>query len=313
MQVHQQTDNLPAFRNAVVTIGTFDGVHRGHQLIIEQMKKEALAIDGETVIITFHPHPRKIIEGKSGKLFLLTTLRERIRLLKESGIDHLVIIPFTDDFAEQDASSYIQDFLVRYFLPHTIIIGYDHRFGKNRQGDYHLLEKMAPTFNYIVKEIDEQVLNEVTISSTRIRESISRGDIGLANEFLGYKYFFEGVVVNGDKRGRTIGFPTANLELTDPDKLIPGDGVYAVKAAIPGKKNQPILKNGMMNIGFRPTVDGLKHIIEVNLFDFKEDIYGKKLEIFVIQRIRNEQKFSGLESLQAQLKKDHRTALDLLG
>jgi riboflavin kinase/FMN adenylyltransferase len=277
------------------------------------MKKEAFAIDGQTVIITFHPHPRKIISGKSGKLFLLTTLEERIQLLHASGIDHLVVIPFTNDFAEQDAESYIRDFLVRYFHPHTVIIGYDHRFGKKRQGDYHLLEKMAPAFNYLVKEIDEQVLNEVTISSTRIREAITRGDIVSANEFLGYRYFFEGEVINGDKRGRTIGFPTANLRLTDPDKLIPGDGVYAVKAAIPGKNNQPILKNGMMNIGVRPTVDGLSHIIEVNLFDFNEDIYGEKLEISVVQRIRDEQKFNGLESLQAQLKKDKETTQDILG
>ena len=313
MQVHQQTDNLPVFRNAVVTIGTFDGVHKGHQLIIQQMKKEASVSGGETVIITFHPHPRKIISGKSGKLFLLTTLQERIRLLKDSGIDHLVVIPFTDDFAEQDAESYIRDFLVRYFHPHTIIIGYDHRFGKNRLGDYHLLEKMAPDFNYKVKEIDEQVLNEVTISSTRIRVAISRGDIVSANEFLGYRYFFEGEVINGDKRGRTIGFPTANLRLTDPDKLIPGDGVYAVKAAMHGKNNPPIVKNGMMNIGFRPTIDGLNHIIEVNLFDFNEDIYGEKLEISVVQRIRDEQKFNGLESLKAQLKKDKLATQELLG
>ena len=313
MQVHQQIDNLPIFRNAVVTIGTFDGVHKGHQLIIEQMKKEASVSGGETVIITFHPHPRKIIAQKSGKLFLLTTLQERIRLLKDSGIDHLVVIPFTDDFAEQDAESYIRDFLVRYFHPHTIIIGYDHRFGKNRLGDYHLLEKMAPGFNYKVKEIDEQILNEVTISSTRIREAISRGDIVSANEFLGYRYFFEGEVINGDKRGRTIGFPTANLRLTDPDKLMPGDGVYAVKAAMHGKNNPQIIKNGMMNIGFRPTVDGLSHIIEVNLFDFNEDIYGEKLEISVVQRIRDEQKFNGLESLKAQLKKDMQATQELLG
>ena len=235
MFVHHRTDNLPAFRNAVITIGTFDGVHKGHQLIIDQLKQEAKTIDGETVIITFHPHPRKIIGGKSGKLFLLTTLDERIRLLESAGIDHLVIVPFTDAFSAQDASAYISDFLVNLFHPHTIIIGYDHRFGKNRQGDYHLLEDMSVKYNYAVKEIDEQILNEVTISSTRIREALTKGDITTANAFLGYPYFFEGEVIHGDKRGRSIGYPTANLKVSDPDKLIPADGVYAVRVDLKAK------------------------------------------------------------------------------
>lgn len=312
MFVHHRTDNLPAFRNAVITIGTFDGVHKGHQLIIDQLKQEATTIDGETVIITFHPHPRKIISGKSGKLYLLTTLDERIRLLESAGIDHLVVVPFTDAFSSQDASAYISDFLVNLFHPHTIIIGYDHRFGKNRQGDYHLLEDLSVKYNYTVKEIDEQVLNEVTISSTRIREALTKGDITTANAFLGYPYFFEGEVIHGDKRGRTIGYPTANLKITDPDKLIPSDGVYAVSVKLQGNYGNGFIK-GMMNIGFRPTVDGLNHMIEVNLFDFNQDIYGKKMEVTLLQRIRGEQKFSGLDALRAQLKKDQQDALNILG
>lgn len=311
MLVHHRTENLPAFRNAVITIGTFDGVHKGHQLIIDQLKEEADAIGGETVIITFHPHPRKIIEGKSGKLFLLTTLDERIRLLESAGIDHLVVVPFTDAFSAQDASAYISDFLVNLFHPHTIIIGYDHRFGKNRQGDYHLLEDMSVKYNYNVKEIDEQVLNEVTISSTRIREALTRGDIATANAFLGYPYFFEGEVIHGDKRGRTIGYPTANLKISDLDKLIPADGVYAVKVMLHLNHSKDII-NGMMNIGFRPTVDGLNHMIEINLFDFNQDIYGMKMEVSLVQRIRGEQKFSGLDALQAQLKKDQQDAMNIL-
>lgn len=312
MEVHQQTDNLPAFRNAVVTIGTFDGVHKGHQLIIDQMKTEAESINGETVIITFHPHPRKIIGSNSGKLFLLTTMEERIFLLDAAGIDHLVVIPFTEAFAEQDAAVYIKDFLVKYFHPHTIIIGYDHRFGKNRQGDYHLMDALAPINNYIIKEINEQVLNEVTISSTRIREALHRGDIKTANEFLGYPYFFEGEVIHGDKRGRTIGYPTANIQLKNPDKLTPADGVYAVRVSLPDRGGQSIIKQGMMNIGLRPTVDGLNHSIEVHLFDFNEDIYGQIIQISVIHKIRDEQKFSGIEALKAQLEKDRKDALEML-
>lgn len=311
MFVHYRTDNLPAFRNAVITIGTFDGVHKGHQLIIDQLKKEATTIDGETVIITFHPHPRKIIGGKSGKLYLLTTLAERIRLLESAGIDHLVVVPFTDAFSAQDASAYVSDFLVKLFHPHTIIIGYDHRFGKNRQGDYHLLEDMSVKYNYAVKEIDEQVLNEVTISSTRIREALTKGDITTANAFLGYPYFFEGEVIHGDKRGRSIGYPTANLKITDPDKLIPADGVYAVRVTLQGYYGNGYIK-GMMNIGLRPTVDGLNHMTEVNLFDFNQDIYGKKIEVSLVQRIRGEQKFSGLDALQAQLKIDQQDAMNIL-
>jgi riboflavin kinase/FMN adenylyltransferase len=312
MQVHQQTDHLPAFRNAVVTIGTFDGVHKGHQLIIDQMKKEALAIGGETVIITFHPHPRKIIGSRSGKLFLLTTMAERTTLLDAAGIDHLVVIPFTEAFAEQDAGVYIKDFLVKNFHPHTIIIGYDHRFGKDRLGDYHLLEALAPIHHYIVKEIDEKVLNEVTISSTRIREALSRGDIKTANDFLGYPYFFEGEVIHGDKRGRTIGYPTANLRITNAEKLTPANGVYAVRVSFADSKGQSRHLPGMMNIGLRPTVDGFNHTIEVNLFDFSEDIYGMLIQVSVIQKIRDEQKFPGIDALKAQLEKDQKDALEIL-
>ena len=297
----------------VVTIGTFDGrVHKGHQLIIDQMKKEAVSINGETVIITFHPHPRKIIGSNSGKLYLLTTMEERIFLLDAAGIDHLVVIPFTEAFAEQDAAVYVKDFLVKYFHPHTIIIGYDHRFGKNRQGDYHLMDALAPINNYIIKEINEKVLNEVTISSTRIREALQRGDIKTANEYLGYPYFFEGDVIHGDKRGRTISYPTANIQLNNADKLIPADGVYAVRVSLTGSGRQFIIKQGMMNIGLRPTVDGLNHRIEVNLFDFNEDIYEKIIQISVLHRIRDEQKFSGIEALKAQLEKDRKDALEML-
>ena len=183
MQVHRDIDHLPVFQKAVITIGTFDGVHLGHRQIFGQMHHEAETIGGETVIITFHPHPRKVIKGRPGNVQLLTTMKERISLLSQLNIDHLVIVPFTNEFAELDATSYCRDFLIRRFHPHTIIIGYDHRFGKNRTGDYRLMEALAPVHNYILKEIPEKVLNEVTVSSTTIRESLTRGEVNKAAEY----------------------------------------------------------------------------------------------------------------------------------
>ncbi len=307
MQVHHNTEHLPVFRNAVVTIGTFDGVHTGHRQIFQQMKREAAEIDGETVIVTFHPHPRKIVKGRTGQVFLLTTMDERIKLLTEIGIDHLVIIPFTTEFSEMGAKDYIENFLIARFHPNTIIIGYDHRFGKNRTGDYRLLEELAPDFNCVIKEIPEKILNEVTVSSTVIRESLLQGDISRANQLLGYPYFFEARVVHGDKRGRLLGYPTANLEITDPEKLVPGDGVYAVTVELKG--SHPGSFRGMMNIGYRPTVDGSKKMIEVNIFDFEQSIYGELITVFVHHFIRKEMKFSGLDELKAALSDDKKKTL----
>ncbi|RXK86511.1 bifunctional riboflavin kinase/FAD synthetase [Filimonas effusa] len=306
MQVHRDIDHLPAFRNAVITIGTFDGVHTGHQQIITQLKAEAAHVAGESVIITFHPHPRKIVGEQSRPVQLLNTLDEKISLLEQRGIDHLVVVPFNDAFANQSANDYIHDFLFSKFHPHTVIIGYDHRFGNNRQGDYHLLEQKGWELGFLVKEIPEHVLNEITISSTRVREAILANDISTANRFLGYPFFFEGTVVEGNKLGRTIGFPTANLQLPAADKLVPGNGVYAVTALL---KSQPQrLLKGMMNIGVRPTVDGSKRTVEVNLFDFNEDIYGLELQVSVHQYLRGEVKFNGLDALKAQLANDKETA-----
>lgn len=309
MIVHQQTNSLPSFRHAVVTIGTFDGVHLGHRQIIRQMKQESLSVGGETVIITFHPHPRKVVKGKEDGIRLLTTMKERIDLLEGLGIDHLVVIPFTEDFAEMDAQTYIRDFLVARFHPHTIIIGYDHRFGKKRAGDYHLLEELAPVYGYLVKEIDAQLLNEVSISSTRIREALMRGNASVARELLGYPYFFDGKVVEGDKKGRTIGYPTANLEMADAEKLSPGVGVYAVRALVTDGEYAGREFGGMMNIGFRPTVAGQTLRTEVHLFDFNGDVYGCTLRISLIHYIRGEERFDGLTALQGQLAIDKQEAL----
>lgn len=305
MLVHRNIKDLPEFRNAIVTIGTFDGVHLGHRSIIDQMKQVAAAVNGETLIITFHPHPRRIVGKAEQTVQLLSSLPEKIQLLKDQGIDHLVVVPFTQDFAFQSPDDYIEGFLISYFHPHTLIIGYDHRFGKGRAGDFKLLESYAARGRFQLVEIPGKVLEEATISSTRIRQALLKGDTQLASSLLGYPYFFEGIVIKGNQLGRTIGFPTANLQLSDNEKLIPANGVYAVTVSrIHPQSGEKKIYKGMMNIGVRPTVDGLNRVIEVNLFDFSEDIYGEYLQVTLHAWLRNEQKFDGLEELKAQLNKD---------
>lgn len=310
MTVHRSLDQLPVFRNAVITIGTFDGVHSGHKQIINQLKEEAHVVNGETVIITFNPHPRKILQNQLHEVNLINTLSEKIELLEIEGIDHLVIVPFTKSFSDQQAGDYIENFLVKYFHPHTIIIGYDHHFGRNREGNYQLLEAMKEKYNYKVKEIPKHVWKKNIISSTNIRNAIINGDIETANDCLGYDYFFEGVVIEGNKLGKTIGYPTANICINNKEKLIPANGVYAVGVVVEHHKSPDnLLLKGMMNIGTRPTVGGTKQTIEVNIFDFDEDIYGRTLRIYVKKYLRSEIKFSGLEALKVQLGKDKQNAL----
>lgn len=329
MRIHHDIDQLPSFRRAVITIGTFDGVHTGHARILEQLRQEAARIDGETVIITFYPHPRKIVKGSPEGIRLINTLEEKIELLAWQQIDHLVIVPFTEAFSQLTAEEYIKNFLLEKFHPHTVIIGYDHRFGKGRLGDYHLLERYSASEGFQLQEIPVHLLDEISVSSTRIREAIRRTDIATANQLLGYPFFFSGVVIKGDQLGRTLGYPTANLRLTDMEKLTPGDGIYAVEAVLlPAAVQQPAgaddtrqgvalfeiprLK-GMMSIGIRPTVGGKLRTIEVNLFDFNEDIYGRGLRVFVKKYLRPEVKFDGLEALKVQLGKDKEDTLLALG
>jgi riboflavin kinase/FMN adenylyltransferase len=321
MQVHSDTSNLPFFKNAAITIGTFDGVHSGHVQIIHQLKKEAQQNNGESVIITFDPHPRMVLNPHKvqAPIKLLNTLDEKIELLNKQEIDHLVIIPFTQEFSNQSAEEYIADFLVSKFHPQTIIIGYDHRFGKNRTGDYKLLEKFQATYNYKVKEIPEHVLHHVTISSTKIRQALFEGDIKTANEYLGYDYFFEGRVIDGNKLGRTLGYPTANIQINNENKLVPGNGIYAVSLSIGNEpeNNEPGFiatsnHEGMMSIGFRPTIGGSNIVIEVNIFDFDENIYNRKIRVYVKKFLRLEEKFDSLEDLKAQIAKDKINATDFL-
>jgi len=314
MQIHYHTDQLPVFRRAVITIGTFDGVHTGHASILHQLRQEAARIDGETVIVTFFPHPRKVVKGGSGDIRLINTLEEKIALLAWQRIDHLVIVPFTEAFSQMTAEEYIEDFLIARFHPHTVIIGYDHRFGKGRQGDYHLLEKFSNTKHFHLEEIPVHLLDEVSVSSTRIREAILRADIDTANQLLGYPFFFSGTVVKGNRLGRTLGFPTANLQPDNEEKLLPADGIYAVEAVLLPQLSlfDDARLKGMMSIGLRPTIDGKHRTIEVNLFDFDEDIYGKELRVFVIRYLRPELKFSGLDQLKTAIAKDKVDALAAL-
>ncbi|HMW26401.1 MAG TPA: riboflavin biosynthesis protein RibF [Ferruginibacter sp.] len=307
MQIHRDINRLPVFRHAVITIGTFDGVHAGHRQIIERLKQTAAEAGGESVIITFHPHPRKVVSSVITGVRLINTLDERIELLEKTGIDHLVIVPFTDYFANQSADEYIRDFLVARFRPHTIIIGYDHRFGRERSGNYSLLEEKAPQYGYRLMEIPEHLLDSIKVSSTNIRNAILHSNADEANRLLGYTFFFEGEVIHGDKIGREIGYPTANLKSTDDEKIVMGDGIYAVYATVDG-----IQYKGMMSIGFRPTVNGRTRVTEVNLFDFDQSIYGKKIRVHVKKYLRSEVKFNGLEELKEQLHKDKEDSLKWL-
>jgi riboflavin kinase / FMN adenylyltransferase len=307
MQIHQDINQLPLFKNAVITIGTFDGVHLGHRQIIDSLKEEAAKASGESVIITFHPHPRKVVSSVITGVRLINTLAERIELLEKTGINHLVIVPFTDFFANQTAEEYIRDFLVEKFRPHTIIIGYDHRFGKERSGDYKLMEEKAPVYNYQLKEISEHLLDAIKVSSTNIRNAILHSNVDEANRLLGYTFFFEGEVIHGDKIGREIGYPTANLKSSDEEKIAMGDGIYAVYADVDGQQYK-----GMMSIGFRPTVNGRTRVTEVNLFDFKQEIYGKTIRVYVKKYLRSEVKFDDLEALKEQLHRDKEESLKCL-
>lgn len=309
MKVHYDIEQLPAFRNAVITIGTFDGVHMGHRQIIDKLKAQAEAINGETVIVTFHPHPRKIVSSTILGIRLINTLNEKIELLRQLGINHVVVVPFTEAFANQPAEKYVKKFLVEKFHPHTIIIGHDHRFGKERSGDYLLLEKMAAENNYQLLEIPKQVLDEIAISSTIIRQSLLDGKIEVADKLLGYEFFFSGLVVHGNKLGRQLGYPTANLKVTDEEKIIPGNGIYAVYAK-PEDSTEKL--KAMMSIGFRPTVDGKQRVIEVNIFDFNKEIYDQHLKVYIKKYLREEVKFDGLEALVKQIDQDKIDSLEVL-
>jgi riboflavin kinase / FMN adenylyltransferase len=303
MQVHFGVEKLPQLNNAVITTGTFDGVHTGHKVVLQQVINKAKAVQGESVVITFYPHPRKVLQSHADSLLLINTLEERIALIELIGIDHLVVISFDESFYHLSATAYIKHFLVEKFNPHTIIIGYDHKFGNQREGDIHLLKSLSNSYGYYVEEISKQVCDDISVSSTKIRNAVKEANLLLAKNLLGYPFFFQGTIIKGKQLGRTIGYPTANLRLP-ADKLIPQNGVYAVQCNILHHEyaNQTFV--GMMNIGVRPTVDGQTKNIEVNIFDFNADIYDCTLRVYAYSFLREEVKFSGLPELKEQLHKD---------
>jgi len=307
MQVHQDIHQLPEIKNPVVTIGTFDGVHAGHRTIIQRILDLAKLLNGESVLVTFEPHPRLLINPKF-ELKLLNTLAEKMRLLEKFGLHHLVIAPFTASFANLSAEQYIEDFLVNRLKPHTLVIGYDHHFGKNRSGNFELLKKYAEGGHFELEEISKQLVDDAHVSSTTIRHAIEAGHIVTANQLLLSYYSLSGIVITGDQKGRTIGFPTANLEVADAKKLIPANGVYAVRVFWQGKSY-----DGVMNIGHRPTVLTTNELrLEVHIFDFSASLYGEELRVHFIDKIREEIKFESIHALQAQIKKDCEQAKAIL-
>ncbi|MFD1258438.1 bifunctional riboflavin kinase/FAD synthetase [Mucilaginibacter terrae] len=307
MKIYHHIDDFTPLNNAVVTIGTFDGVHQGHRQIIAGIKELARQTGGETVILTFFPHPRMIIHPENQDLKLITTIQERAALLEELGVDHLIITPFSRDFSNQTAEAYIRDVLVNRIGTRKIIIGYDHRFGKDRAGGLADLLKAAPIYGFEVIEIPEQDINHVAVSSTCIRQALSRADIEQANAFLGYPFFITGKVIRGNQIGRQIGYPTANLLVEESYKLIPGDGIFAASVQLGSETFQ-----GMAYIGHRPTINGMTRNIEVNLFDFSRDIYNQSLQMNFLNFVRHDVKFSSLEGLKEQLAQDRIEVLKLL-
>lgn len=285
----------------VLTIGTFDGVHVGHKKIIEKLTKSGRKEDLESVILTFFPHPRMVLQ-KDTQIKLLNTIDEKIQLLEQSGLDTLIIHPFDKTFSELSAEEFVKQILVDKLNLKKIVIGYDHRFGKNRTAGIDELIAFGKKYGFEVEQISAQEIDEVSISSTKIRKALDNGEIALANSYLGYDYFFNATVIQGKKLGRTIGFPTANLKISETYKLIPETGVYIVEVLFDSQSFK-----GMMNIGTNPTVNGAHQTIEVHILDFNQDIYEENIQVYVLEKIRDEQKFPSVEALKMQLTKDKQT------
>ena len=297
-------------KNAVVTIGTFDGVHLGHQAIFKEMRRLAKEVGGETVVVTFHPHPRQVLSIGTERLRFICSQEEKLKKIEEFGIDNVVIIPFTKEFAGTPSDVFIKDYIINHIHPAVIVVGYDHHFGKNRMGDYEMLNQLGEQYGFRTVQVGAQYVNDVAVSSTKIRNFLWMGNVKAANELLGYPYSVTGTVVMGNQIGRTLGFPTANLDIANEYLMINNPGVYACQTIIDGK-----LYNAMANTGLRPTIgdraDG-DFIIEVNIFDFDGDLYGKTLKVWFIDRIRDEVKFKGLEALKQQLQHDREEAKKIL-
>ena len=294
-------------KNPVVTTGTFDGVHLGHQKIISRLKAVAAEENGETVLLTFYPHPRMVLFPEDNELKLLNTQEEKTLLLENYGVDHLIIHPFTKDFSRLTSVEFVRNIIVNSIHTKRLVIGYNHHFGRNREGSFEHLKEFGPVYGFEVEEIPAQDIDHIEISSTKIRNALQAGDVETAASYLGHSYSLTGKVAGGQKLGREMGYPTANIVVEDKYKLIPADGVYAVKVVHRNKSY-----GGMLNIGENPTIEGKGRSIEVNIFDFNMDIYGDDATIYFIKRLRDEAKFSGLDELKAALAEDKINALKIL-
>jgi riboflavin kinase/FMN adenylyltransferase len=300
---------ISKFKNTLptaITIGTFDGVHIGHRQILERLINNAKHSDLNSVLVTFFPHPRMVLQ-KESNLKLLNTLDEKIEILESLGLDYVIVHPFTKEFSRLSAIEFVRDILVNQLKAKRIIIGYDHRFGRNRNANINDLITFGNTLDFEVEEISAQEVDEVSVSSTKIRTALEEADIATANSYLGYAFMLTGIVKKGKGLGRQLGFPTANIKIKEPYKLIPKNGVYVVRSLIEGKTY-----HGMMNIGFNPTVEGKEKSIEVHFFDLNQDLYDKKIKVELLHHLRDEHKFDSVEDLKQQLAKDRKASLALI-
>ncbi len=303
MKIYHTLDDFSRLDYAVVTSGTFDGVHLGHQKILTRVKEIAEKNSGETVVITFWPHPRLVLKPDDRTLKLLNTFEEKAELLKGQGIQHLLRIPFTKEFSQLSSSDFIRNILVEKIGTRKLVIGYDHRFGKNREGSFDELKLNGPKFGFELEEIPRQDIDHIAVSSSQIRRALEVGDVSAAEHLLGRPYSLSGRVIKGDRLGRMLGFPTANIDIDSHYKLVPVDGIYAARVT-----HEHQVFDGMLYIGNRPTVDGAKKSIEVNIFDFEKEIYGEALKVTLESLLRIDSKFKGLDELKIQLHKDKEMA-----
>jgi len=307
LKVFHAIEEFEKVNRAVVTTGTFDGVHIGHRKIINRLNQIARKIGGESVLLTFHPHPRMVLYPEDHGLQLITTLDEKIELLEEAGVDNLIIHPFTKEFSRISSLEFIREILVKRIGTTVLVIGYDHHFGRNREGSFEHLRESGPLYGFEVEEISVQDVDHVAVSSTKIRKALNRGDVATANRYLARPFRLSGTVIHGDKLGRELGYPTANIQVEDLNKIIPANGVYACYVLIDGEKFK-----GMLNIGTRPTVNGDRRRIEVHVFDLDSDLYGKKVTLLLIDRVRDERKFDSVEALKQRLLIDKNKVEQLL-
>jgi len=307
LKIYNTLSDFKGSDYAVVTVGTFDGLHIGHQRIISRMKEIALKNNGDTILVTFNPHPRLVLNSNKIELKFISTQKRKIELLDRFGIDHMIVIPFTKEFASTSSEDFIKEYLVDKLKAKILIVGYDHHFGRNREGNYEKLERLGKDYGFEVEEIPAQFVDGIAVSSTKIRNSLKEGDVETANKMLGYEYSITGKVIAGNKIGRKIGFPTANIDVGDEYKLIAAGGVYACRVELEGQ-----IHYGMGNIGTRPTIGKHDFTTEVHIFDFDRELYGKEITIFFLERIRDEHKFDNMEQLKFQLQKDKDAVMKIL-